>query len=77
MAKIKKLKLTTDKSKADKIVAEIANLKTDLELRIELWDRLTLEKKTTWAKGGNDPAITIAYELYVYLGSWFREVQDG
>jgi len=71
MTKIKKLILTTDKTKENKIVSGIDNLKADLVLRSELWQKLSSKLlKTRIYRMGQSLMLVTLRNLGQRLKSW-------
>lgn len=70
------LNLTGQSTSASQIQTRINQLKTAMELRKEIWQRLTLEKKRAWVTSGKDPIMTLAWNVYRYLRDNFFKEED-
>mgnify|MGYP001769682604 CR=1 FL=1 len=68
------LNLTGQATSASQIQTRIAQLRTAMLSRKEVWDRMSLEKKRLWVKSGKDPIMTLAWKIYAFLrNNFFRE----
>ena len=61
------LKLTSQATAASAIKARTDDMKTLMDARLEVWNRLPDEKKIAWVKSGKDPVMTLAWNVYRYL----------
>ena len=60
------------------IAPKINQLKAQLDLRQEIWNKLDRDKKVKWIKSGKDPIMTLAWQMFKYLrDNFFGEVDDG
>lgn len=72
------MNLTNQSNYASQIQSKIQTLKEQMDLRLPIWNRLSYEKKKTWILNGNDPLMTLAWNIYKYLrDNFFGEVDDG
>jgi len=63
------LNLTGQEVYAQDIQPKVNQLKTLMNERKVLWDRLSNEKKKVWITSGKDPIMTLAWNAY----SWLRD----
>ena len=61
------LNLNGQQATVNTIRPYINALKTRLDQRKEIWDKLDVKKRRKWIAGGKDPIITLAYSIYKYL----------
>lgn len=61
------LNLTGQKTIAGQVQTRINQLKTEMDKRKGVWNRLTVEKKKIWIASGKDPAMSLAWQIYRYL----------
>ncbi len=73
------LNLTGQATSAGQIQTRINQLKTAMDLRLEIWNRLPVGKKKAWITSGKDPIMTLAWQVYRYLRDNFfgQEVDNG
>jgi hypothetical protein len=55
---------------------KLLQLKTALDLRLPVWNRLSLAKKRAWIRSNKDPVMDIAFDIYKYLDANFFGVDD-
>ena len=73
MAILELLNQTTAKNQ---IGSKIMDLKTELDKRLSIWQKISIEKKIKWVKSDKDPIISLAWDTYVYLrDNFFGEVR--
>jgi hypothetical protein len=61
------LRLISQQTHRDQIAPKINQLKTQLDLRKDIWVKVSPEKKRQWVQSGKDPIMTLAYQMYEYL----------
>jgi len=61
------LNLTGQSTSAGQIQTRINQLKTAMDLRLAVWNKLSDEKKKKWVTSGKDPIMTLAWNVYKYL----------
>jgi hypothetical protein len=68
------LTLTGQATSAGQIQTRITQLRNAMELRKDVWTRMSLEKKRAWVTSGKDPIMSLAWTVYRYLrDNFFRE----
>ena len=68
------LNLTGQSTLAGQVTTRINQLKTSMDQRKVIWDRLSLAKKKAWVTSGKDPIMTLAWNTYRYLrDNFFNE----
>jgi hypothetical protein len=70
------LNLVSQSALASTIQTRITQLKTAMDLRKDVWSRLSIEKKRAWVQSGKDPIMTLAWNIYKYLRNNFFEEED-
>lgn len=70
------LNLTNQTALAGQVKTRTDQLRTELEKRKGVWDRMPAEKKRAWVKSGKDPVMGLAWELFKYLKNNFFEGED-
>ena len=73
------LNLTGQSTIAGQVQTRINQLRTEMDKRKVVWDRLPVTKKRAWITSGRDPIMTIAWQVYRYLRDNFfgQEVDNG
>ena len=73
------LNLTDQATLASAVQTRINQFRNAMELRKEVWMRLSKEKKVAWIKSGKDPIMTLAWQIYRYLRDNFfdQEIDNG
>jgi hypothetical protein len=61
------LNLTGQATSAGQIQTRINQLKTAMDQRLPLWQRMPDDKKKLWITSGKDPIMTLAWNTYKYL----------
>jgi hypothetical protein len=61
------LNLTGQSTIAGQVQTRINQLKTEMDKRKEIWNRLPVEKKKAWISSGKDPIMTLSWQVYRYL----------
>ena len=61
------LNLTGQQTAVDTIQPYINALKTRMDQRKTVWDKLSVEKRRKWVLSGKDPIMTLAWTMYKYL----------
>ena len=51
-------------------------LKQQLDLRSEIWAKVSIEKKKAWIKSGKDPIMTLAFQMGQYFKDNFPELLE-
>jgi len=70
------LDLTGQSTLAGQVQTRITQLRNAMELRKEIWNRLSDEKKRAWVTSGKDPIMTVAWQTYRYLRDNFFQTED-
>ena len=71
------MNLTGQKEYRDQIAPHINRLKTELDKRQIIWNKLSRAKKEQWIQSGRDPIMTLAWQIFKYLrNNFFGEVDD-
>lgn len=65
------LNLTGQTTAGTAIQTRIVQLKTLLDQRKPFWDRMPIEKKKAWIKSGEDPVMSLAWDVFKYLNNNF------
>jgi len=72
------LNLINQQIYTDQIQPKIQQLKTQMDLRIPIWQKISPEKRKAWILSGKDPLMTLAWNIYNYLkNNFFGDVKDG
>jgi hypothetical protein len=73
------LVLTGQSTIAGQVQTRINTLKTEMDKRKEIWNRLPEAKKKLWITSGKDPIMTLSWQTYRYLRDNFftQEVDNG
>lgn len=71
------LVLIDQQTYATQIQPKIQQLKNQMDLRFEIWQKLSLEKKKAWVTSGNDPIMTLAFQIGQYLKDNFPELLEN
>lgn len=73
------LNLTGQSTIAGQVQTRITQLRSAMELRKDVWNRMSVEKKKAWITSGKDPIMTLAWTIYRYLRDNFfgQEVDNG
>jgi hypothetical protein len=59
------------------IQPKIVQLRNAMDLRLPVWNRLSVAKKKAWIVSGKDPIMTLAWQVYRYLrDNFFGENVD-
>lgn len=59
------------------IAPKLLQLKTQMDARKEVWNKLPRDKKVAWIKSEKDPIMNIAWSIYKYLRTnFFGEETD-
>ena len=70
------LNLTGQATLAGPIQTRVAQLKTAMDARLAVWQRLPDAKKKAWVASGKDPIMTLSWEIYKYLKKNFFEREE-
>jgi hypothetical protein len=60
----------------DQIAPKIQQLKIQMNLRLEIWQKLSLAKKKAWVTSNKDPIMTLAFQTGQYLKDNFPELLE-
>ena len=73
------LNLTGQATSAGQIQTRVNQLKTAMDLRLPIWNKLPVAKKKQWIASGKDPIMTLAWNVYKYLRDNFfgEDVDNG
>ena len=73
------LVLTGQGASASQIQTRIVQLRDAMDLRKEIWDRISDDKKRQWVASGKDPMMNLSWQVYRYLRDNFfdQEVDNG
>jgi len=71
-----KIRLKNQQAYADNIAPKVQALKRQMNDRIDVWQRVSREKKKQWVKSDKDPIMTLAWDMYKYLRNNFFEGVD-
>ena len=72
------LNLTNQTNIAGQVSSKIQTMKTEMDLRIPVWQKLPTAKKKLWVTSGKDPLMTLAWNTYKYLrDNFFVEVDSN
>ena len=61
------LNLTDQTTAASAIQTRVNQLKSLMDARKPIWNKLSDEKKKQWITSGKDPIMTLAWSVYRYL----------
>ena len=70
------LDLSDQATNATAINPKIVALKSLMEQRKPIWDKLPVEKKKKWIKSGKDPIMTLAWQMFKYLRNNFFDIGE-
>ena len=70
------IRLINQQAYAGNVAPKINILKNQLNARIDVWQRVSIEKKKQWVTSGKDPIMTLAWGMYKYLRDNFFEGVD-
>ena len=59
------------------ITPKINTLKTDMNLRKPIWNKLTFAKKKFWILSPKDPIMGLAWSIYKYLYDFFGGINPA
>ena len=65
------LSLTNQLTEKADIAPKILKLRTLLESRREVWQKIPSEKRQAWLESGKDPILEEAWTMYRYLRDHF------
>jgi len=65
------LNLSGQDLERDDIVPKLLKLKTLLDDRKEIWQRISVAKRKLWVTSEKDPIMDIAYDIHKYLDNNF------
>ena len=72
------LNLTNQQAERDVIAPKIQQLKTAMDNRKVIWDKLPDAKKKLWITSGKDPVMTLAWQVYRHLrDNFFKDDIDN
>lgn len=72
------LNLIDQNKKATTINTHIQQLKTQMDARKEVWDKLSPERKKKWILSNKDPIMTLAWQIFKYLrNNFFEEAETN
>jgi hypothetical protein len=57
------------------IAPKIQSLKTAMNARKVIWDKLSSEKKEKWITSDKDPIMSLAWAIYKYLRNNFFDAE--
>lgn len=70
------LNLTGQNQKANAIRPYLVELKTQMDKRKLLWDKISDDKKKRWVKSEKDPIMNLAWQTFTYLKSNFFTITE-
>lgn len=71
------LDLTGQTTAKNLIAPKLLALKTELDKRLPVWQRISIEKKKKWVLSDKDPIMSIAWDVYKYLrNNFFGDVNE-
>lgn len=71
-----KLNLTDQDKAKQQIYPKLLQMKTELDKRKEMWDKLPMDRRIDWIVSGQDPILVIAVDVYKYLDEFFGGLND-
>lgn len=60
----------------DQIAPKIQQLKTQMTLRSDIWNKVSYKKKRLWITSNQDPLMTLAFQMGQYLKNNFPELLE-
>ena len=69
-------KITNQLAAKGTIAPHVLDLKTQMNKRLEIWGKLSIEKKRSWIDSGKDPIMSLAWQIYKDLKVFFGEVNE-
>lgn len=71
------LSLTNQTNIKKQISPKLLQMKTELDKRKIVWNKLSVQQKIKWIQSEKDPIVDIAWDIYKYLrNNFFREEAD-
>lgn len=70
------LNLTNQETTKSQIAPKLLALKTELDKRSVVWERLSQEKKRQWIKSEKDPIMNLAFDITKYVVRNFPELVE-
>ena len=71
------INLTGQDEAKTQIAPKLLQLKTQMDKRKDIWDKLPVAKKKAWIQSDKDPIMGIAWSIYKYLRTnFFGEETD-
>lgn len=80
--KDKKIKMTTlnltgQNLEREDILPKIIKLKSLMNERKTIWDKLPYKKQNAWVMSDKDPIMALAWSVHRYLKDFFKGLDDG
>ena len=66
-----KLTLNNQRQASNAVKTRTDDLKTLLDSRRAIWEKLPFEQKRVWIRDGKDPVMSLAWEVYDFLDQNF------
>jgi len=60
----------------ENILPKMLLLKEQLDLRSEIWTKVSIEKKRKWVTGNKDPIMKLAFQMGQYFKDNFPELLE-
>ena len=70
------LVLVDQEAYRDNILPKMLLLKKQLDLRADIWAKVSDEKKKKWVTSGKDPLMTLAFQMGQYFKDNFPELLE-
>jgi len=70
------LNITDQKAGRDNMLPYFNNFKIQLDKRLDIWQRISDEKKKKWITSDKDPVMSLAWAIYKYLDGFFGDVKN-
>lgn len=70
------LSLTGQTVSASQIQTRIVTLKSLMDQRKPIWDKISTEKKRAWILSNKDPIMSLSWDIYRYLENNFFYEED-
>lgn len=71
------LNLVNQLSISNEIRSKLLQIKSPMNARKKLWEKLSIEQRKKWIVSEKDPIMNIAWSIYKYLDiNFFKDVND-
>lgn len=71
------LEITGQSELAVSIQAKTNQLLSSLSQRVAVWEKIEEDKKKLWLNSGNDPILSLGWEVYRGLKDFYEEIDHA